>query len=99
MDPDLILIFGFIVSISAVFGISVNSIVKKVHAQKRWEMERADRPNGGKHTVSSDRVGMIEDRLAVLERLATDRGQLLADEIEALRIENRPAQPKEGTEV
>ncbi len=28
---------------------------------------------------------MIEDRLRVLERIATDRGSLLADEIEALR--------------
>jgi hypothetical protein len=28
---------------------------------------------------------MIEERLQVLERIATDRGNLLADEIEALR--------------
>ena len=89
MDPDLILIFGFIVTITAVFGISVNSIVKKVHAQKRWEVEHGNRSAGRKGSIDGERVGMIEDRLAVLERIATDRGQLLSDEIDALRIENQ----------
>ena len=89
MDPDLILIFGFIVTITAVCGISVNSIIKKVHAQKRWELENGNRSVGRKGSIDGERVGMIEDRLAVLERIATDRGQLLSDEIDALRIENQ----------
>jgi len=29
---------------------------------------------------------MVEDRLAVLERIATDRGQMLSEEIEQLRV-------------
>ena len=33
--------------------------------------------------------GAVEDRLRVLERIATDRGQMVADEIEALRQQNR----------
>ena len=96
MDGDLILIFSFVTVMTAVCGISVNSIIKKVHAQKRWELERADRPSGANDGAVSDRVGMIEDRLAVLERIATDRGQLLADEIESLRGSIEHAQEEEA---
>ena len=39
----------------------------------------------------TDRLEASEDRLAVLERIVTDRGYSLADEIEALR--DRPARP------
>jgi hypothetical protein len=35
----------------------------------------------------AERQQLIEDRLRVLERIVTDRGSLLADEIEALRRE------------
>ena len=66
-----------------------------MHAQKRWEVEQGNRSAGRKGSIDGERVGMIEDRLAVLERIATDRGQLLSDEIDALRIENQ----KESTEA
>jgi hypothetical protein len=32
-----------------------------------------------------DMIGRLEERISVLERIATDRGQRLADEIERLR--------------
>src|SRR5690606_38763451 len=38
-----------------------------------------------------DRLEASEDRLAVLERIVTDRGYSLADEIEALRSSGRGA--------
>lgn len=87
MDPDLILIFTFITIVTTILGFTINGIVSKVLAHKRWEREREGQISSGSPAVSqvSERTEMIEDRLRVLERLATDRGQLLSDEIEALR--------------
>lgn len=87
MDADLILIFGFITIVVAITGISINAIVAKVYAHKKWAREHS--LIGSKSSASvnqiAERTDMIEDRLRVLERLATDRGTLLSDEIEALR--------------
>ena len=86
-DLDLVLIFGFIIVVTTILGLSINGIVSKVLAHKRWERENERESNGSSSVVTgiADRTEMIEDRLRVLERLATDRGQLLSDEIEALR--------------
>ncbi len=87
MDADLVLIFAFVLLLTTVIGLTVNGIVSKVLDYKR---DKAGIPREGspaKQTDSAinDRTDVIEDRLAVLERLATDRGQLLSDEIDALR--------------
>ncbi len=97
MDPDLILIFGFIIAITTVLGISINSVVAKVLAHRRWERENSliGTQASAKSGQLEDRTDLIEDRLRVLERLATDRGQTLADEIEALRNQ----QPDFGTPI
>lgn len=87
MDGDLVIIMGSIIVMLIVVGMSINGIVAKVFAH-----EAAQKKNGGQTSDSlaqdiAARTDMIEDRLAVLERIATDRGQLLSDEIEQLRIE------------
>jgi hypothetical protein len=41
----------------------------------------------GENSRLTDRLEASEDRLAVLERIVTDKSYLLADEIEALRHE------------
>ena|SRR6187551_922727 len=41
----------------------------------------------GENSRLTDRLEASEDRLAVLERIVTDKSYLLADEIEALRRE------------
>lgn len=90
MDPDLILIFGFIIVVTTILGITINGIVSKVLAHKRWEKEQYGGASSSDGVSQiSDRTEMIEDRVRVLERLATDRGQLLSDEIEALRSSTR----------
>ena len=95
MDEELVLIFGFIIVVTTILGITVNGIVAKVLDYKRSQAGIAatgERPVNVPQELN-DRTEMIEDRLHVLERIATDRGQLLSDEIEALRKEALP-QPK-----
>ncbi|MFL0355927.1 hypothetical protein ACI5KX_05555 [Erythrobacter sp. GH1-10] len=87
MDMDLLIaVIGSIILLSIV-GLSVNGIVSKVLDYKRSQagIGAARNANSTQVNAIADRTEMIEDRLRVLERLATDRGQLLADEIEALR--------------
>ncbi|BDI61728.1 hypothetical protein [Qipengyuania nanhaisediminis] len=95
LDMDLVLIFSFITVVTLVLGISVNAIVAKVLAHRRWEREREAGGNSGSAMIADDRVDLIEDRVRVLERLATDRGQLLSDEIEALRDERARAEARQ----
>lgn len=88
MDPDLLLIFSFIIVITAILGLSINGIVKKSLDYKRSINAAKSPESRAQLTDMVERTQMIEDRLAVLERIATDpearRGALLAEEIEAL---------------
>lgn len=94
MDWDLVLIFSFITITLVVLGFTINGIVSKVLAHKRWDRENSLIGSQSSIRVSevADRTDLIEDRLRVLERLATDRGALLSDEIEALRDQRREAE-------
>ena len=85
MDMDLVLIFSFITVVVAITGLSVNGIVHKVLEYKREQNLLGRGEKSGASNALAERTEMIEDRLKVLERLATDRGSLLSDEIEALR--------------
>ena len=99
MDPDLILIFMFVLVMTTVIGLTINGIVAKILDYKR---DKAGIPRPGVpvrkvEAISDDRTGLIEDRLQVLERLATDRGTLLSDEIEALRTDVNTRREKEDS--
>nr|WP_298929559.1 hypothetical protein [uncultured Erythrobacter sp.] len=85
--PDLAIIFSGIIVGLIVIGVSINGIVGKVLDYKRSQNGNAPATLAATGQVSeiADRTDMIEDRVRVLERLATDRGQLLSDEIDALR--------------
>lgn len=86
MDPDFLLVVIMIITITGISFIGINAIVAKVLDYKREQ--RAHLAGGSPRSGEiADRTDLIEDRLRVLERLATDRGALLADEIEALRDE------------
>lgn len=95
MDPDLILIFAFVTVITIIIGATVNGIVKKVLDYKRSKPGKAQ--SVAQVSDLSERTSLIEDRLKVLERIATDpearRGTELAQEIEQLRIEQREKEP------
>ena len=86
MDLDLVIIMPAVIVMLIIVGISVNGIVSKVLEHKR-SLRSDDRALPDARTSElAARTDMIEDRLRVLERIATDRGQLLSDEIEQLRI-------------
>lgn len=88
-DWDLFLIMTMIVCVTAISFVGVNAIVTKVLDYKRSKAGMAGQSNGPAVAQITDRTDLIEDRLRVLERLATDKGTLLADEIEALRDQRR----------
>lgn len=86
MDNDLMLIFSFVTVTLVVLGLTLNGIVGKIVRYKK-EMRKLELKQSGSTTSSevSDRTDMIEARLQVLERIATDRKDDLSAQIEQLR--------------
>jgi len=84
---ELVVIFTGLVLMVLITGMSINGIVDKVMREKRLRLETGKAPASEELREIAERTQLIEDRLRVLERIATDRGSLLADEIEALRRE------------
>lgn len=82
---EQVIIAMTIFAIALIIGMSLNGIVDKVIHGRRLRYEAKTDPQGPEIREIAERQLMIEDRLRVLERIATDRGSLLADEIEALR--------------
>jgi cell division protein FtsB len=89
MMDEMVVIAMTIVAIVLIAGMSINGIVDKVMSTKRARLDAQPRTQGPDVREIAERQQMIEDRLRVLERIATDRGSLLADEIEALRTDDR----------
>ena len=92
---EMVIISMTIVAIVLIAGISLNGIVDKVMSTKRQRIESRSFSQEPEVRAIAERQQMIEDRLRVLERIATDRGSLLADEIEALRIAAHAAPKRE----
>ena len=87
IDPELIIIFGFVVVLTVLsFGFGSSIHKRQLAYKERKEAIERERADGGP-SGSNERIKQLEDRVRVLERLATDRGATLADEIEALREE------------
>jgi len=86
MEDELTIIFAACIIMLIIIGLSVNGIVKKVLDYKKSEAGIGKETNSGKTEALAERTAMVEDRLAVLERIATDRGQMLSEEIEQLRV-------------
>jgi hypothetical protein len=82
---EMVIIAMTIVAIVLIAGMSLNGIVDKVVQAKRLRHETRGLPVGPELHAITERQQQFEERLRVLERIATDRGSLLADEIEALR--------------
>ena len=82
---EMVVIAMTIVAIVLIAGMSINGIVDKVMEGKRLRYLAKESEDGHEVREIAERQQMIEDRLRVLERIATDRGSLLSDEIEALR--------------
>ena len=87
MDPNLLVIFGFVLLITIV-AIGLGGRIHRrdlEHKERRLELEaRIAEANAGSG-ASAEAQRKLEARVRVLERIATDRGHDLADQIEALR--------------
>jgi hypothetical protein len=83
---EQIIIAMTIVALAMIFGMTLNGIVDKLAQMRRLRFDSKAAGPGDDVRAIAERQQMIEDRLRVLERIATDKGTLLADEIEALRI-------------
>lgn len=84
---EQIIIAMTIVAMALIIGMTLNGIVDKVMQGRRLRHEARAEPQSQDVRIIAERQQMIEDRLRVLERIATDRGSVLADEIEALRCD------------
>ncbi len=85
MDGDLFLILCFVLIIaSIVLGIAAGT--HKRHLEYKERKEVYERENtAASPSASGGKIEQLEQRVRVLERLATDRGQDLALQIEELR--------------
>ncbi|TMM46222.1 hypothetical protein [Qipengyuania marisflavi] len=90
MDPEFIVILVFVVAMTAiVLGIG-NEIFRRHLEHKEKTMEMMADKTAQQAAQYAAKAEKLEQRVRVLERIATDRGQDLAMEIEDLR--ERPAE-------
>jgi hypothetical protein len=89
MDPDMFLTFGFIIVVTAIVMSMITRITKQSMELRHREKELAAGLVAGPNPDVISRLNEMEQRLRVLERIATDgaQGTALAAEIEALRGE------------
>ncbi len=87
---ELAVIFGFILLIAIItFGMG-GAIHKRDLAFKQRKLELQASKASGIGPEAAQKIEMLEQRVRVLERLATDRGQDLALQIENLRNSAQP---------
>ena len=88
MDPDLLLIFGFVLTIILTvltFG-SVAGKRDRAHKLQRLDLEaRIAEAKASEASKGSEDYRKLEERVRVLERIATDGNANLALQIEQLR--------------
>ena len=89
MDPDLTLIFAFILAIAMMvlpFAYFVNQRVQE-HEARKLELEaRIEEAKAEQLRFSNGDYAKMEERVRVLERIATDNNHALASQIEELRM-------------
>jgi hypothetical protein len=89
MQPDeMAIFFTLVVSALMIFAMLVSAYKRRLDFKmKKLELEASARTAGAEPAPSrrDDRTDLLEDRVRVLERIATDRGQDIAHQIEALR--------------
>ena len=82
MDEDLVLIFGFITTVVLIVTLGINWLVSRnLRHREVLEHHRAK----GKAADASEHYRKLEERVRVLERIATDGNPRLAAQIEELR--------------
>lgn len=82
--PDWILFFVIVVGVPVVFGV-LGDVMKRWMKLKEKQLDLAIERSGQQAAQSAARIERLEARVQVLERIATDRSGILAEEIERLR--------------
>ena len=88
MDWELLQIMVFVVVLVSIAGGVVTSIVERVVSLKKAQLSKGSLPSPGDNERILEVTKQLEDRVRVLERIATQRNDpndLLAAEIESLR--------------
>ena len=88
MDPDLTLIFGFILTIASLgmlTGIVINRSQLRAEERKLELKARIEQARAEQARYSNGDYTKMEERVRVLERIATDSNHALASQIEELR--------------
>ncbi|WP_435202123.1 hypothetical protein [Qipengyuania sp. 902] len=92
MDPDLLLIFGFILVVLSIVFPFAYAINKREHEHKERKLElqaRAEEAKADQARFQNGDYSRMEERVRVLERIATDSNHALASQIEELRTLDR----------
>ena len=88
MDADLILIFGFVlVTLMIIFPFAyVMNRREQEHKERKLELQaRAEEAKAEQMRFSNGDYSKMEERVRVLERIATDGNHALAAQIDELR--------------
>ena len=96
MSPLMILILAISCGLVAIVA---NTIVRRWITIKERQMELDAENIAEKAAQYAADKGRLEERVAVLERIVTDQGYSLANEIEALRSQPVAALPSHEKEV
>jgi hypothetical protein len=88
MDPNikyLIPIFGTLIPIIAIAGGFLTGVFNRWAKLKEKQMELTAKATAEQAAQYASRIATLEERVAVLNRIVTDRNEGLAVQIEALR--------------
>jgi hypothetical protein len=85
MQPDEMVIFFTLVGSALLVLLMLTSVHKRRLDFKLRKLELEAQAKAPLQAPQDDRTDMLEDRVRVLERIATDRGQDIAHQIERLR--------------
>ncbi len=88
MDGDLLLIFSFVIALAVIVFPFIMLTHRRMirHEQRKLELElEIEQAKKGQGGASRDAYGHLEDRLRVLERIATDPSADISRQIENLR--------------
>jgi hypothetical protein len=88
MDVTMIVFFLIVVGLPVLLGVG-GDVMKRWIKMKERQMELTSQMTAEKAAQYAAHTERLEQRVRVLERIATDKGIDLADEIERLR-DDRP---------
>ncbi len=85
MDPNLFIIFAFILVIVPIAGSIGSSIHRRTNEHEERKLELEARKAEAESGQGGASYRKLEERVRVLERIATDSNHALASQIEELR--------------